>query len=235
MTTNSAPLCWKTTNAFRHRSAFACWPRAFSTFAAPVKRTTISSNAPVRRSGRLTVPGYEQSTNASSPNENTLLEPAGLRAVHRHPQTPVPVCRHRPGNRRRSRAVVDFQVELSLVFPRACTWGAPNRVTYSGTAGVVCAFCASRRRHPCPVLPTRHLVVKGSYRYVRNPMYLAVVSVILGQGYDPWEREPPSIWRDCLARAFICLFWLTRNQLYEGRLGMNTALFVRMCLGAYVV
>lgn len=35
---------------------------------------------------------------------------------------------------------------------------------------------------PAPVLPTRHLVVTGLYRYVRNPMYVAVVSTILGQG-----------------------------------------------------
>jgi protein-S-isoprenylcysteine O-methyltransferase Ste14 len=34
---------------------------------------------------------------------------------------------------------------------------------------------------PAPLLPTRHLVVKGLYRYVRNPMYLAVVSAILGE------------------------------------------------------
>jgi len=34
---------------------------------------------------------------------------------------------------------------------------------------------------PAPVVPTRHLVVKGFYRYVRNPMYVAVVAVILGQ------------------------------------------------------
>jgi protein-S-isoprenylcysteine O-methyltransferase Ste14 len=34
---------------------------------------------------------------------------------------------------------------------------------------------------PAPVFPTRHLVVKGFYRYVRNPMYIAVVAVILGQ------------------------------------------------------
>ena len=34
---------------------------------------------------------------------------------------------------------------------------------------------------PAPVFPTRHLVVTGLYRYVRNPMYVAVVSVILGQ------------------------------------------------------
>jgi protein-S-isoprenylcysteine O-methyltransferase Ste14 len=34
---------------------------------------------------------------------------------------------------------------------------------------------------PAPVFPTRHLVVKGFYRYVRNPMYAAVGAVILGQ------------------------------------------------------
>lgn len=35
---------------------------------------------------------------------------------------------------------------------------------------------------PAPVFPTRHLVVTGLYRYVRNPMYVAVVATILGQG-----------------------------------------------------
>ena len=34
---------------------------------------------------------------------------------------------------------------------------------------------------PAPVFPTRRLVVTGLYRYVRNPMYVAVVSAILGQ------------------------------------------------------
>lgn len=35
---------------------------------------------------------------------------------------------------------------------------------------------------PAPVLPARRLVVTGLYRYVRNPMYLAVASLIFGQG-----------------------------------------------------
>jgi protein-S-isoprenylcysteine O-methyltransferase Ste14 len=35
---------------------------------------------------------------------------------------------------------------------------------------------------PAPILPTRHLVVGGLFRYVRNPMYVAVLSLILGQG-----------------------------------------------------
>ena len=34
---------------------------------------------------------------------------------------------------------------------------------------------------PAPVAPTEHLVVTGAYRYVRNPMYLAVVGAIVGQ------------------------------------------------------
>jgi protein-S-isoprenylcysteine O-methyltransferase Ste14 len=32
-----------------------------------------------------------------------------------------------------------------------------------------------------PVMPTEHLVVTGLYRYVRNPMYVGVVSLIVGQ------------------------------------------------------
>ena len=34
---------------------------------------------------------------------------------------------------------------------------------------------------PAPAAPTERLVVGGLYRYVRNPMYLAVAAVILGQ------------------------------------------------------
>jgi protein-S-isoprenylcysteine O-methyltransferase Ste14 len=34
---------------------------------------------------------------------------------------------------------------------------------------------------PAPVAPTEHLVVGGFYRYVRNPMYLAVLAVVVGQ------------------------------------------------------
>jgi protein-S-isoprenylcysteine O-methyltransferase Ste14 len=34
---------------------------------------------------------------------------------------------------------------------------------------------------PAPVLPTRHLVITGLYRYVRNPMYVGVAAAIFGQ------------------------------------------------------
>jgi protein-S-isoprenylcysteine O-methyltransferase Ste14 len=35
---------------------------------------------------------------------------------------------------------------------------------------------------PAPIFPTRHLVVSGLLRYVRNPMYVPVLSLILDQG-----------------------------------------------------
>ena len=34
---------------------------------------------------------------------------------------------------------------------------------------------------PAPIAPTQKLVVSGLYRYVRNPIYIAVVAVIFGQ------------------------------------------------------
>jgi protein-S-isoprenylcysteine O-methyltransferase Ste14 len=34
---------------------------------------------------------------------------------------------------------------------------------------------------PAPVAPPEHLVVGGLYRYVRNPMYIALIATIVGQ------------------------------------------------------
>src|SRR3954469_23324797 len=34
---------------------------------------------------------------------------------------------------------------------------------------------------PAPPAPTAHLVVVGPYRFVRNPMYVAVLAIIVGQ------------------------------------------------------
>ena len=42
---------------------------------------------------------------------------------------------------------------------------------------------------PAPIAPPQKLVVTGLYRYVRNPIYIAVVAVILGQGllFGDWH------------------------------------------------
>lgn len=42
-------------------------------------------------------------------------------------------------------------------------------------------FAFHGRGTPAPVLPPERLVVRGFYRRVRNPMYVAVVALILGQ------------------------------------------------------
>ena len=57
-------------------------------------------------------------------------------------------------------------------------------VLVAGAAVLVEAFwrfVAEGIGTPAPVAPTEKLVVGGLYRYVRNPMYLAVAAVILGQ------------------------------------------------------
>ena len=42
-------------------------------------------------------------------------------------------------------------------------------------------FVVEGRGTPSPVRQTERLVVGGDYRFVRNPMYLAVIAAILGQ------------------------------------------------------
>jgi protein-S-isoprenylcysteine O-methyltransferase Ste14 len=52
---------------------------------------------------------------------------------------------------------------------------------------------------PAPIAPTRNLVVTGLYRYVRNPMYVAVLATILGQGL---------LFGDTRLLAYSGVFWL---------------------------
>jgi protein-S-isoprenylcysteine O-methyltransferase Ste14 len=42
---------------------------------------------------------------------------------------------------------------------------------------------------PAPIAPPQHLVVTSLYRYMRNPMYVAVVAIILGQAllFGDWR------------------------------------------------
>ena len=48
-------------------------------------------------------------------------------------------------------------------------------------AACIFEFARSGRGTLSPLDPPRHLVVRGLYRYVRNPMYLAVTTIILGE------------------------------------------------------
>jgi protein-S-isoprenylcysteine O-methyltransferase Ste14 len=48
-------------------------------------------------------------------------------------------------------------------------------------AACIVEFARSGRGTLSPVDPPRHLVVRGLYRYVRNPMYLSVTLILLGE------------------------------------------------------
>lgn len=50
-------------------------------------------------------------------------------------------------------------------------------------------FVREGRGTPAPIAPTEQLVIGGDYRFVRNPMYVGVVAIVLGQALlflDVW-------------------------------------------------
>jgi protein-S-isoprenylcysteine O-methyltransferase Ste14 len=54
----------------------------------------------------------------------------------------------------------------------------------AGVISLVASFARFVREGqgtPAPIAPTETLVIGGQYRYVRNPMYVAVLTIILGQ------------------------------------------------------
>jgi protein-S-isoprenylcysteine O-methyltransferase Ste14 len=72
----------------------------------------------------------------------------------------------------------------------------------AGVPGVVDSFARFALQGlgtPAPVAPPRYLVVTGLYRYVRNPMYVSVVAVILGQAL---------LFADWRLVVYGALFWL---------------------------
>jgi protein-S-isoprenylcysteine O-methyltransferase Ste14 len=66
----------------------------------------------------------------------------------------------------------------------ALTRGIGAILILAGVPGVVDAFARFALQGlgtPAPIAPPRNLVVTGLYRYVRNPIYVALVAIILGQ------------------------------------------------------
>lgn len=74
--------------------------------------------------------------------------------------------------------------------PTRPTWLAVVSIVMGGAlvlAGLVLLvrafvrFVSEGLGTPAPVAPTERLVVGGEYRYVRNPMYVGVEAIVLGQ------------------------------------------------------
>jgi protein-S-isoprenylcysteine O-methyltransferase Ste14 len=81
--------------------------------------------------------------------------------------------------------VIPFLITGCVVEPVAVIWQMiGGLVTAAGAAVLIHAFARFVREGigtPAPVAPTQHLVIGGLYRYIRNPMYVAVVACSAGQ------------------------------------------------------
>lgn len=67
-------------------------------------------------------------------------------------------------------------------------------------AACIFEFARSGRGTLSPVDPPRHLVVRGLYRYVRNPMYLSVTMILLGEALVAHSAVLAAYW----AVWFVC-------------------------------
>jgi len=63
-------------------------------------------------------------------------------------------------------------------------------------------FAVTGRGTPAPIDAPKYLVVKGLYRYVRNPMYIGVLLTIMG-----WA----SLYRSYAVLLYVILLWLLFN------------------------
>lgn len=96
--------------------------------------------------------------------------------------------------------------------PPAIAFGLGVALVVAGVAGLVQAFARfvlEGRGTPAPIAPPDQLVVGGQYRYVRNPMYVAVTASIAGQALllGRWALL-----------LYAALFWATTAafvRLYE--------------------
>jgi protein-S-isoprenylcysteine O-methyltransferase Ste14 len=66
------------------------------------------------------------------------------------------------------------------------------------------AFVVDGRGTPAPAAPPAQLVIGGAYRYVRNPMYVAVLATILGQGLS--LGQPVLLWYAFLVAVTMAAF-----------------------------
>lgn len=82
----------------------------------------------------------------------------------------------------------------------------------AGVPGVVDSFARFALQGlgtPAPIAPPQKLVVTGLYRYVRNPIYIAVVAVIFGQALLFGD------WRLLWYGALLLLFFHVVVVMYE--------------------
>ncbi|RMF22669.1 MAG: isoprenylcysteine carboxylmethyltransferase family protein [Deltaproteobacteria bacterium] len=99
----------------------------------------------------------------------------------------------------------------SLTDSLAATAVGLGAIAFGAALYLWCAtnFVRRGRGTPAPIDPPKHLVVAGPYRFTRNPMYVAVVSVVLG------ESLLFASWRLALLAALLLAGFHTFVVAYE--------------------
>ncbi|WP_442582727.1 methyltransferase family protein [Mesorhizobium sp. ASY16-5R] len=83
---------------------------------------------------------------------------------------------------------------------------------------------------PAPVAPTARLVVGGIYRHVRNPMYLAVLSIILGQSLL-FGAVPVAVYGAVVAAAVVSFVRYYEEPVLARRYGADYEAYRRAVPG----
>ena len=97
-------------------------------------------------------------------------------------------------------------------------------------AGVVLSafgrFVTEGRGTPAPVAPPSRLVVGGLYRYVRNPMYVAILCCLIGQTL--LLLQPALVWYTLIiTAAFVTFVKLYEEPHLAGQFGTDYAIYRR--------
>jgi len=69
-------------------------------------------------------------------------------------------------------------------------------------------FASFGRGTPAPIDPPKVLVVRGLYRYVRNPMYVGVLLLLLGEAafFGSWALVRYAVWFFIAVHLFVVFY-----------------------------
>ena len=80
---------------------------------------------------------------------------------------------------------------------------------------------------PAPIAPPQHLVVGGAFRYVRNPGYVAVVSLLAGQALLFGGSTAVLLYALAVALAFHCFVVLYEEPTLRRQFGAEYEAYCR--------
>jgi len=103
----------------------------------------------------------------------------------------------------------------------------PVAVTLFAVGGAIYLWCvwdfaAFGRGTPAPIDAPRHLVVRGLYRYTRNPMYVGVLTVIVGWA-ALFQAASVLVYAICVATCFNLFVVLYEERRLAHQFGAEYA------------